>query len=160
MASLILFIIFMSSTLKTVLPDSHLTLHYRISLENGQDIANTFHTQPATLLLGHHQLAFSLEQNLLGMSEGQREHWTLAPLQAFGQSNPKLLQYVSWEAIRAGTKDDEPFLIGDWIELNTPEAVRMVGQLKSYDDQAVLLDFNHPLAGRTIQFEVQIIAIL
>lgn len=150
----------MSNAFKTVLAGSYLTLHYRIGLENGRDIANTFHAQPATLLLGHDQLAFSLEQKLLGMREGQREHWTLSPLQAFGESNPKLLQYVSWDAIRAGAKEDEQFLIGDWIELNAQDAVRMVGQLKSYDDQAVLLDFNHPLAGRTIHFEAQIIAIL
>lgn len=160
MVSFILCLIFMSNALKMVLPDSYLTLHYRIGLENGTDIANTFHTQPATLLLGHHQLALPLEQKLLGMFEGQRKLWTLSPLQAFGESNPKLLQYVSWEAIRAGAKEDEPFLIGDWIALSGPDAVRMVGQLKSHDDQAVLLDFNHPLAGQTIHFEAQIIAIL
>jgi len=80
---------------KTVQADSFLTLHYSIALENGTEVVSTFEEKPATLLLGQGQLVPTLEQALLGMAEGERTLYRLAPEQAFGPRNPELLQWVS-----------------------------------------------------------------
>lgn len=151
---------FMSSLLKTVVSDSHLTLHYRLGLADGSDIVSTFGAQPATFLLGESQLLPALEQALLGMQEGQSCRLTLEAREAFGERNPELLQYVSWDLVATHTKEDESFEIGDWVEFNPPKGGRMVGQLKSKTADQALFDFNHPLAGLDLLFEAQIIAIL
>lgn len=150
----------MSNSLKTVRTDSHVTLHYRIGLENGLDIINTFNDKPATLLLGANQLHPPLEKILLGMPEGQRCCLTLLPEQAFGVHRPELLQCVSKTTVQINLGKNETPTIGDWLEFDLPGKGRMVGQVKTQDDNSVWFDFNHPLAGLTIIFEAHIIAIL
>lgn len=145
---------------KVVGPDSYLTLHYRIALENDTDIVTTFGDKPATLLLGQGQLASTLEQALLGMREGERTTFRLAPEHAFGPRNPELLQRVSLATLRENSSFEEDYQPGDLVEFNAPSGGKYAGVLKEVGETSALFDFNHPLAGQTIVFEVQLIGIL
>ncbi|MGO4280026.1 FKBP-type peptidyl-prolyl cis-trans isomerase SlpA [Cupriavidus sp. OV038] len=145
---------------KTVLADSFLTLHYSISLENGTEVVSTFEEKPATLLLGQGQLAPNLEAALLGMPEGQRMTYRLAPEHAFGPRNPELLQWVSLATLRENSSFEEDYSPGDLVEFNAPNGGKYAGVLKEFGETAALFDFNHPLAGQTILFDVQLIGIL
>ena len=145
---------------KTVQADSFLTLHYSISLENGTEIVSTFEDKPATLLLGQGQMAPTLEQALLGMPEGERTTYRLAPEHAFGPRNPELLQWVSLATLRENSSFEEDYAPGDLVEFNAPGGGKYAGVLKECSDTAALFDFNHPLAGQTILFGVQLIGIL
>jgi len=144
---------------KTVLPDSYLTLHYRIGLENGSDVISTFGDKPATLWLGQQHFLPALEQALVGMTEGQLKRSTFPAEKAFGERNRALIQRIKLATVYEHTKE-ENLSAGDWIEFNAPSGGRMVGQLKSLEENAALFDFNHPLAGQAIVFEAHIIAIL
>lgn len=150
----------MPALLKTVSANSHLTLHYRIGLEGGHDIINTFTGKPATLLLGENQLHPSLEKILLGMSEGQHCCLTLLPEQAFGPHHAELLQSVNKVVLQDNFDKNKIFSVGDWLAFDLPGGGRLTGQLKRLDQHSVWFDFNHPLAGLTVIFETQIIAIL
>lgn len=145
---------------KTVLADSFLTLHYSISLENGTEVVSTFDDKPATLLLGQGQLAPTLEQALLGMPEGERMTYRLAPEQAFGPRNPELLQWVSLAMLRENSSFEEDYNPGDLVEFNAPGGGKYAGVLKEIGETAALFDFNHPLAGQGVTFEVQLIGVL
>lgn len=145
---------------KTVQPDSFLTLHYSISLENGTEVVSTFSEKPATLLLGQGQLAPNLEQALLGLPAGERTTFRLAPEQAFGPRNPDLLQRVSLATLRENSSFEEDYAPGDLVEFNAPGGGKYAGVLKEIGDTSALFDFNHPLAGQTILFDVQLIGIL
>jgi FKBP-type peptidyl-prolyl cis-trans isomerase SlpA len=143
-----------------VKPGSHVTLHYRLALENGTDIINTYQDRPATLLLGAGQLAPSLEEILLGMKVGHHSAFQLAPGQAFGPRNPELIQRVSLATLRENAMIGEDFAPGDLVEFNAPGGGRYAGVLKEVDETSALFDFNHPLAGQSLVFEVSIIGIL
>ncbi|WP_338926465.1 peptidylprolyl isomerase [Mycetohabitans endofungorum] len=143
-----------------VKPGSHVTLHYRLSLEGGADIVNTFDDKPATLLLGAGQLAGPLEDILLGMQVGHHSTIRLTPEQAFGLRNPELVQKVSLATLRENSMIDENFCPGDLVEFNAPSGARYAGVLKEVGETYALFDFNHPLAGQHLTFEVQIIGIL
>jgi FKBP-type peptidyl-prolyl cis-trans isomerase SlpA len=145
---------------KTVQVDSFLTLHYSISLENGTEIISTFEEKPATLLLGQGQFAPTLEQALLGMPEGERMTYRLAAEQAFGPRNPELLQRVSLATLRENSSFEEDYAPGDLVEFNAPGGGKYAGVLKEIGATSALFDFNHPLAGQTILFDVQLIGIL
>lgn len=145
---------------KVVGADSYLTLHYRVALENDTDVVTTFGDKPATLLLGQGQLAPTLEQALFGMREGERTTFRLAPEHAFGPRNPELLQRVSLATLRENSSFEEDYQPGDLVEFNAPSGGKYAGVLKEIGDTAALFDFNHPLAGQTILFEVQLIGIL
>lgn len=146
--------------LAEIRPDSHVTLHYRLALEDGNDVVNTFNDRPATLLLGSGQLAAPLEQVLLGLRSGQRSTFRLPPAQAFGERNPELVQKVATTLLREQGMADDDLIAGDLIEFNAPGGGRYAGVLKELHETYALFDFNHPLAGRTLTFEVQIIGIL
>lgn len=150
-----------SGSLPTVSPDSHLTLHYRISLRDpAADVFNTFGERPATLNLGLGQLAEPLERCLIGLAEGQHAVFDLAPGQAFGERNPELLQRVSRRMLEAHSGGEDGFELGDLLEFPAPGGGRYAGVVKELDDRGALIDFNHPLAGQSIRFEVRILGVL
>ena len=153
--------------------NSFLTLHYRLAgpMVNGQaggDIINTFNDKPATLSLGAGELAPALEQRLLGLAEGTRATFELAPGEAFGGRNPDLLQWVAGTLLDELNQDQHQYTIGDVVQFPTPDGLGQyagtVQQLGEGDadgkSKAVQFDFNHPLAGQSVVFEVLVIGIL
>jgi FKBP-type peptidyl-prolyl cis-trans isomerase SlpA len=143
-----------------VKPGSHVTLHYRLSLADGADIVNTFAEKPATLLLGAGQLAPTLEDILVGMKVGHHSTFQLGADEAFGPRNPELLQRVALSTLRENGMMNEALTPGDLIEFNAPGGGRYAGVLKEIGETSALFDFNHPLAGQALTFEVKIIGIL
>ena len=143
-----------------VTASSFLTLNYRIALPEGGDVVNTFEDKPATLMMGTGQFAPTLEQALLGMKLGERKTFTLDPEAAFGVKNPDLIRKISMQTLRENSSPEEDYVAGDMIEFNAPNGATYSGTLVSMDEDSALFDFNHPLAGKTIQLEAQIIGIL
>lgn len=142
-------------------PGSHLTLHYRIAIDQPpSEVFSTFGQNPATLQLGIGQLAEPLERCLWGLAEGDRRGFKLLPTEAFGERNPQLIQSLSRAVFDRHLTSDTDYQPGDLVELPAPGGGRYAGVLKAIDDQQVLFDFNHPLAGHTIQFEVHILGVL
>src|SRR5690606_21546797 len=110
-----------ATTPATVVAGSHLTLHYRVSLaDSGEDVISTFGGRPATLQIGLGQLAEPLERCLVGLAEGARASFDLAPEQAFGPRNPALLQTLSRAAFDAHTGGDTDYQPGDPVEFPAP----------------------------------------
>jgi FKBP-type peptidyl-prolyl cis-trans isomerase SlpA len=152
-----------SPTQPVVQPGSFLTLHYRMAAPGGANIINTFDGKPATLSLGTGQLSPTIEQRLLGLPEGTRTTFELAAGEAFGKRNPELLQWVARKLLNELSDPDEAYKVGDVVQFPTPDGMGQyagtVQQVKGSDD-AVQFDFNHPLAGQPVVFEVQIIGVL
>ena len=142
----------------TVGEGAYLTLHYRLC-SGEQEVVSTFGGTPATLQMGGGQLAPALEQCLLGLQEGVRESFHLAPGAVFGERNPELLQRVTHTMLREHG-GGEDFKVGDVVEFAAPNGGRFAGVVRECGQSDALFDFNHPLAGQPIDFEVQIIGVL
>lgn len=154
----------MTSQAAQVQPGSFLTLHYRMSGPAGE-VINTFGGKPATLTLGNGELAPAVESCLLGLSEGSRATFDLAAGTAFGERNPAMLQWLARQVLDEMGEHGEDYQIGDVVQFPTPDGLGqfagVVQQLKNGDSgEAVLFDFNHPLAGQPVTFEVHVIGIL
>lgn len=158
----------MSNPPARVQPGSFLTLHYRLAGPAG-DIINTFEDKPATLTLGAGELSPAVEQCLLGLEEGTRTQFELPPGEAFGERNPEMVQWVARKLLVQMGDPHETYSIGDVVQFPTPDglgqyagAVRQLGDDQDGDGQpdAVLFDFNHPLAGQPVTFEVHLIGVL
>lgn len=143
-----------------VTESAYLTLHYRLAAMDGTDIVSTFQEKPATLQLGTGQLSPSLEACLMGLPEGTHQTFDLQPEQAFGPRNPDLVQRVSRATLDENSKKGQEYVIGDLVEFAAPSGGRFAGILRAIDEQSALFDFNHPLAGEPVKFEVKIIGIL
>lgn len=140
----------------TVQSDSYIALHYRLANRDDVDFVSTFGGGPATLQLGSGELAPPLERCIVGISPGERHVFLLDPQQAFGERNPQLVQRIGIADLPAGTN---PELHG-MIEFASPSGDRFAGLVRELDAEAVLVDFNHPLAGQSIRFEVEVLGIL
>lgn len=151
----------MSNLQQTVVSDTaYLTLHYRLATADGSDIVSTFNGNPATLQLGTGQLAPFLEARLIGLAEGAHSMFDLSPHDAFGERNPELIQRISRATIDENSASDQAYAIGDLVDFAAPGGGRFAGVLLDIDDETAVFDFNHPLAGQTVKFEVRIIGIL
>lgn len=149
-----------SSTTPVVTESAYLTLHYRLASMDGSDIVSTFDGTPATLQLGTGQLAPFLEARLIGLPEGAHENFDLPPEQAFGPRNPDLVQHVTRATLTENSNFGEEYRVGDLVEFFAPSGGRFAGVLRAIDEETALFDFNHPLAGQSVRFEVKIIGIL
>ncbi len=148
-------------SLPTVQQGSFLTLHYRLAGPAG-DVINTFDEKPATLSVGTGELSPALEQRLIGLAEGTRATFELAAGEAFGERNPDMQQWVARKLLRELGDPDEEYAVGDVVEFPTPDGMGQYAGvvLQVNDDGAVRFDFNHPLAGVPVTFEVQLIGVL
>lgn len=144
----------------TVHDGAYLTLHYRLASMDEQDIVSTFNDNPATLQLGAGQLAGFLEKHLLGLPEGAHKTFELSPEDAFGPRNPALVQWVSMATLAENSQLGEEYRVGDVVEFAAPSGGRFAGVLRELGEDNALFDFNHPLAGQPVRFEVKIIGIL
>jgi FKBP-type peptidyl-prolyl cis-trans isomerase SlpA len=148
-------------TPRTVAPGDFLTLHYRLSGPDGMDLVNTFDQQPATLTLGSGELAPALESKLMGLPEGIRQRFELAAGEAFGERNPELLQSVSRRLLAQYADPDEQYSVGEVISFPTPDGLgQYAGRVVELGADAILFDFNHPLAGLPVAFEVELVGVL
>jgi len=139
-----------------VKPNSLLTLHYRIALSDDTELISTFAATPATLKLGSGELAPTLERCLVDLPLGKRHVFLLEPDQAFGRHNPKLVE----RRLRSELPDELELIETGLIEFRAPDGSSYAGFVRELTDDHVVVDFNHPLAGKAIRFEVEIIGVL
>lgn len=143
-----------------VTPSAYLTLHYRLATLDGTDIVTTFNGNPATLMLGQGQLAPVLEELLIGLPEGTHKTFDLEPGVGFGPRNPDLIQPVSRATLDENSVPGAEYKVGDLVDFAAPGGGRFAGILRELRDDAAIFDFNHPLAGQPVRFEVNLISVL
>lgn len=125
-------------------------------------VIDTFEGKPATLSIGGGQLSPAIEQRLMGLAEGTRTVIELAAGEAFGERQPEMQQWVARKLLNELGDPHEQYAVGDVVQFPTPDgAGTYAGAVREVrDDGAVLFDFNHPLAGQPVTFEVQLIGVL
>ena len=145
----------------TVDPGSFLTLHYRLAGPQG-DVISTFGSKPATLTLGTGELSPAVEERLIGLQAGAHATFELPAGAAFGDRNPDMIQWLARRELDSMGDPNERYDVGDVVQLPTPDGLGQFAGvvLDVRDDGALRLDFNHPLAGQPVTFEVQLIGVL
>lgn len=134
-----------------------LTLRYAIRLRNGTEIVSNFSEPEAdTLTLGDGTLVQTLEQWLIGLKPGERHVFLLDPWQAFGSQNEELIQTLAQEDMPARME----IAIDQLVEFSLPNGQTLPGRILEISPEGIKVDFNHPLAGCPIEFEVEIVSAL
>ena len=147
--------------MNAIQPGSFLTLHYRLAHAEGADLVNTFNDKPATLSLGTGELAPAIEVRLIGLPEGARVSFDMAAGEAFGDRNPALLQRVKRSLLDELGGVDKHYASGDVVQFPMPDGRgSYAGLVREVGTDWLLFDFNHPLAGAALRFEVHVIGVL
>ncbi|TNF54649.1 MAG: peptidylprolyl isomerase, partial [Burkholderiales bacterium] len=112
--------------------------------------------------IGSGQLTPAIEQRLIGLAEGVRTTIELAPGEAFGERQADMVQWVARKLLSELGDPHEQYAVGDVVQFPTPDGLgSYAGAVREVrGDGAVLFDFNHPLAGQSVKFEVQLIGVL
>lgn len=137
-------------------PESTVTLHLSLTLEDGTVAESTFDDEPLTFILGDGTLVEGLELGLYGLRPGDTQRLSLFPEQAFGLRDPEKVHRLP----RADFPAEMALEPGCIIGFDTPEGEELPGMIVSTDDTSVEVDFNHPLAGRVVIFDVEIIDVV
>jgi FKBP-type peptidyl-prolyl cis-trans isomerase SlpA len=135
---------------------TRVTLHFSLRLENGDVIDSTFDKKPAAFTVGDGSLLIGFERKLFGLKKGSRQKFVVSPEDAFGQPNPNNVQYFKRSQFDAALELHEGLVISFADAANS----ELPGVVSRFDDNEVVVDFNHPLAGRTITFEVDILDVV
>lgn len=135
--------------------DSRVTLHFALKMADGQPVDSTFDRSPAQLIIGDGNLLPGFEQCLHGLQAGDHQTFDIAPENGFGQPNPQNVQRMK----RSDFAVDMPISAGLMVSFADAQGAELPGVIKEIEGDTVWVDFNHPLAGKTLQFEVQIIEV-
>ncbi len=141
---------------KTVQNDSSLLVHFTLTLEDGS-VAGATREQgkPALFRLDDGSLSPAFAAALEGMSAGESRKFTLTPEEAFGMVNPDLIQYFSRNDF-AGSGAPEQ---GTIMLFTAMDGSEMPGIIRDVSGDSVTVDFNHPLAGQSTTFDVEVLEV-
>ena len=144
-------------TARAVVPGDTLQIRYALRPRGGDDIVSNFDdAEPDTVTLGDGTLAPMLEQWLVDLVPGERHVFLLDPWQAFGESQPDLIQTLP----RSDLPAEMEFEADQLVEFAMPNGQTLAGHILEIGDGVVKVDFNHPLADLSVEFEVEIVRIL
>jgi len=131
------------------------TMHFALKLEDGQEVDSTFDKKPATMVIGDGNLPEGFESFLMGLKSGSKESFVVPPEKAFAQPNPNNIQHMKRSDFGADIQLEEGMIIS-FADANGAE---LPGVIKEVHDNLVIVDFNHPLAGKSLTFDVEILEV-
>ncbi|MBB3170119.1 FKBP-type peptidyl-prolyl cis-trans isomerase [Simiduia aestuariiviva] len=138
---------------KLVTEGAKLAIHFALKLRDGSVVDSNFEGEPAEFCLGDGNLLPGFERCLLGMAQGQRETFVVSPEQGFGQANPNNIQVMP----RSTFAPDMNLAEGLVVSFADAQKAELPGVIKAFNDTEVTVDFNHPLAGQEILFDVEVV---
>jgi FKBP-type peptidyl-prolyl cis-trans isomerase SlpA len=131
-------------------------MHFAIKLADGSVADSTYQMgKPAKLIIGDGSLSENFESCLLGLKAGDKNSIELKAVDAFGLSNPDNIHYMD----RAKFVGEAEVEVGTIMAFNGPDGIEIPGIITEMAGDSVTVDFNHPLAGRDVIFDVEIISI-
>lgn len=137
-------------------PNTKITLHFALKLsETGELVDSTFEKAPAELVIGDGNLPPSFEATLIGLKAGERKVSIIEPADGFGQHNPSNVQRMGRDQFDPSVELSEGLVVSFKDKANT----ELPGVVTGFDTDSVTVDFNHPLAGRSLEFEVEILSV-
>ena len=138
-----------------IAPGCQVTMHFSISLPDGTEAASTFEAEPTTFVMGDGTVSEGLELALYGLAAGDTQSLTLQPDQAFGPRDEAKVQPMP----RANFSSDMELEPGLIISFTTPDGNEVAGIVQELQEQSVVMDFNHPLAGMEVIFKVEVLEV-
>jgi len=129
--------------------------HYTLRLDSGKVFDSTSNRKPLHILVGHHQVIPGLENALMGMKIGDKKNGKIEPKDAYGFINDKLVKAYPRNIIPKHINLKE----GRILRGRKKDGQQKKVVVKSYNETEVVLDSNHPLAGKILSFKTKIVHI-
>lgn len=130
-------------------------VHYALALDDGQEIESTFDESPRVFTFADGEMPAAMEQRLGALSVGEETAFVIAADEhAFGAHDPSNRHHLERAAF-----DADHCRPGALVEFELPSGDTVAGRIESVDESGVLVDFNHPLAGRNVHCRLQLVSV-
>ncbi len=139
-------------------PGARVTLHFSLLLPGGQEIDSTRNGDPAQFVVGDGSLLPGFEAVLLGRQAGFAEQIELPPEEAFGERNDGNVRLLPRDRFAGMVGEGEALEEGLIVSFQAPDG-ELPGVVVAVYEDTVKVDFNHPLSGSTIVFDVAVLAV-
>lgn len=136
-------------------PQTRITLHFAVRLMDGSLLDSTFEREPASFVWGDESLLPGFERALLGLEAGDKRSVFITAEQGFGPHNPDNIQHFR----RTEFAESLALEVGMVVNFQDAAGGDLPGVVAELQDDWVTVDFNHPLSGRDLTFEVEIIKV-
>ncbi len=133
---------------------SSVSLEYKLTTGDGVLVHSNVGEGPVVFVHGDGRMLPALEQAMLGMSVGDSKSVRLSASEAYGEPDPALVQSVPLSNV-----PEEQRVAGAQLLAQSPTGERRVVEVKEVKQEQVVIDFNHPLAGHAVQFDISIVAL-
>lgn len=140
---------------KTARVGDTVRIHYRGSLEDGSVFDSSDGTEPIEFTIGEHEVIGGLEDAIVGMTAGEKKVATIPPESAYGDREDELVFRLSRSSIQPGADVG----VGDSVRVQLPDGQSAAMHVAAADETSITLDANHPLAGKTLIFEFELLSI-
>lgn len=130
-------------------------IHYTGTLTNGETFDSSAGRDPLEFVVGSGQIIPGLDAAIPGMAEGDKKTVEVACADAYGATNPEARQSVP----RADIPDDIPVETGVQLQMQTPQGQVVPVTVAEVTETEVVLDANHPLAGKDLNFAIEVVGI-
>jgi len=142
--------------MKTVENGSSVKLHYRGTFPDGEVFDDSrLRDQMMEIVVGKGEIIKGFEEALLGMTEGETKTINLASAEAYGPPRPEMIVKTALSAF----PENFEFEVGMKVQGRSPTGQIVLAEILSFDEENVLLDHNHPLAGKDINFQIEMVQI-
>ena len=131
---------------------SKVTIHYTLTVDDEQ-VESSFGKEPLTYQQGQGQLIPGLEEELDGHGPGDTLEVSVPPEKAYGERDPERMHLVARQAFT----DPNGIKVGGFVEGKTRTGEAFRAQIVEERDDGFILDLNHPLAGKTLDFKVEVV---
>ena len=131
------------------------SVEYKGTLGNGEVFDTSQGTRPLEVKMGAGRLIKGFENALMGMSLNEKKTFTLQPEEAYGNRDEELKTSIPRKEIPPGANPQ----VGQTVTLTSPEGQQIPGRIAEVNEKAVTIDLNHPLAGESLTFEVEVVGI-
>lgn len=147
----------MAKKTKTVAEGDKVVLHYVGTLDDGEQFDNSYNRgAPVEVEVGSGNLIVGFENAVIGMHVGQKKTVNLVKEDAYGDINPAAVVTVP----KDGFPSDFPFdKKGVVVPLRNENGQEFFGRLKDVGEETVVVDLNHPMAGKSLNFDIELIGI-
>ena len=136
----------------TVSNGKQVSLEYTMKLDDQSVVDSNVGGEPLKVTQGKHELVPGLEKALEGMAAGEKKNVTVAPPEAYGTVDPKAFQEVDRKMVPSNAQK-----VGMQLEGTTTDGRKVFPRISEVKNETVVLDFNHPLAGKTLHFDVKVL---
>lgn len=130
-------------------------VHYKGTLQNGEVFDSSQGGEPLEVAVGQGQLIRGFEDALMGMTVHEKKVFTLTPDEAYGPRDEEAKRTFSRSEVPADLEVEK----GQMVAVTTPQGEQIPAKVVQVDDEGLTIDFNHPLAGETLTFEIEVVGI-